>query len=156
MDKECEERLKEKLESIVSNAPEELKRAIKIACEKGASSWVTAPSFDHQTVLHKGEFVDAICIRYGWELRDLPTTCACGASFSVQHSLDCQLGGYRTIQHNEVRDVLEAGHPSVEVEPKLQALSGEAFDYKSAIKDSDARSDLKVSDFWEQHAIGLF
>ena len=107
MDKECEVRLKEKLELILADAPESLKRSIKIASEKGASSWVTAtPSFDHQTVLHKGYFVDAIYIRYGWELHDLPATCACGVSFSVQHSLDCQLGGYRTIQHNEVRDVI--------------------------------------------------
>ena len=59
------------------------------------------------------------------------------SSFDVQHALDCKLGGLRTIQHNEVRDVLaqcmrEAGHAPVEVEPKLQELSGEVFDYKSA------------------------
>jgi hypothetical protein len=40
----------------------------------------------------------------------------------------------------------EAGHSQVEVEPKLQALSGEAF--KSAIKDNEARSDIMVGGFW--------
>src|SRR3954469_12795441 len=75
--------------------------------EKGASSWVTAtPSFDHGTVLHKGEFVDACYIRYGWTLLNLPTKCACGAAFDVQHALDCKLGGLRIIQHNEVRDTI--------------------------------------------------
>ena len=89
--------------------------------------------------MHKGDFVDAICIRYGWQLRDLPTSCPCGSSFDVQHALDCKLGGLRTIQHNEVRDVLaqcmrEAGQTLVEVEPQLQELSGEVFERKSATK----------------------
>jgi hypothetical protein len=36
----------------------------------------------------------------------------------------------------------------VEVEPKLQPLSGEQFDLKSANKDDDARSDIKCTGFW--------
>ena len=87
-------------------------------------------------------------VQYGWQLRDLPLNCACGASFNIQHALDCALGGYRTIQHNEVRDLLaqcmkEAGHGVVETEPQLQALQGEAFRYKSANKENEARSDIK-------------
>jgi len=66
------------------------------------------------------------------------------STFNVQHALDCALGGFRTIQHNEVRDVLaqcmrEAGHHVVETEPQLQPLDGEVFEYKSANKDDDAR-----------------
>src|SRR5690349_13160167 len=46
--------------AILSNAPPELKFAVQAASEKGASSWVTAlPSYDHDTVLHKSDFVDA-------------------------------------------------------------------------------------------------
>src|SRR4051812_15426633 len=52
--------------------------------------------FDHDTVLNKGEFVDAVYIRYGWTLPNLPTNCVRGASFDVQHALDCMIGGYRT------------------------------------------------------------
>ena len=68
---------------------------------------------------------------------DLPSACACGAPFDIQHALDCKFGGLRAIQQNEVRDVVaqcmrEAGHSLVEVEPQLQELSGEAFEYKSA------------------------
>jgi len=137
VDVESETRYKAKLELIQQAAPPELKPSLKAALEKGASSWVTAiPSYDHGTVLHKGEFTDACYIRYGWTLLNLPTKCACGKSFDTQHALDCGLGGLRTIQHNEVRDVLaqcmrEAGHKLVETEPPLQPLSGEVFELNS-------------------------
>ena len=41
----------------------------------------------------------------------------------------------------------ETGHV-VEPEPALQKLTGEGFKYKSANKEDDARSDLKVTGFW--------
>ena len=154
VDGRAEARHKDKRDTLLAQAPEKMKIAIKAASEKGGSSWMTAiPSYDHGTVLHKGDFVDSCYIRYGWELLNLPTSCACGATFDVQHALDCQLGGLRTIQHNEVRDVMaqfmrEAGHTTVEVEPKLQELSGEVFDYLSANKESEARSDIKCCGFW--------
>ena len=92
---------------------------------------------------------------------NLPTTCACGMSFNIQHALDCKLGGLRTIQHNEVRDVLaqcmrEAGHTLVEVEPQLQELSGEVFEFKSANKEADARSDIKCCGFWSNKRQAFF
>ena len=64
------------------------------------------------------------------------------------------IGGYRTIQHNEVRDVFaqvmrDAGH-IVETEPVLLKLDGEVFDYKCANKEDDARSDIKVTGFWRE------
>ncbi|MCY7393226.1 MAG: hypothetical protein LH647_17540, partial [Leptolyngbyaceae cyanobacterium CAN_BIN12] len=142
-----------KLEALLLRVSPEMKNAMKNTVEKGASSWVTAtPLFDHGTVLHKGEFVDAVYMRYGWTLPDLPTGCKCGAAFSLQHALDCKLGGYRTIMHNEVRDVVaqvmrDAGHV-VETEPALQKLSGESFEKESANKQDDARSDIKATGFW--------
>ena len=42
----------------------------------------------------------------------------------------------------------EAGHTAVEVEPQLQSLDGETFEYKSANKDDEARSDIKCCGFW--------
>ena len=66
VDKESDARFKAKLAATLQDAPPELKLAVQAASEKGASSWVTAsPSFDHGTVLHKGQFVDACYIRYG-------------------------------------------------------------------------------------------
>jgi hypothetical protein len=125
-----------------------------MARQKGASSWVTAiPNEEHETVLHKGDFLDAISLRYGWDILSLPENCPCGQKFSIQHSLDCGLGGYRTLQHNEVRDLIaeclrEARYHAVETEPQLQPLSGESFRLKSANKEEEARSDVKCVGFW--------
>ena len=33
---------------------------------------------DHDFYLHKGEFRDALCLRYGWSLSNTPHTCNCG------------------------------------------------------------------------------
>src|SRR6185437_2821251 len=97
IDQETEKLQKLKLEQLLEIAPDSLKAAMKTTVEKGASSWVTTtPLHEHGTVLHKGDFVDAVYMRYGWALPELPTSCACGAAFSLQHSLDCKLGGYRT------------------------------------------------------------
>jgi hypothetical protein len=151
-----------KLQELIEFAPDEMKLALKTTVEKGASSWVTAtPLYDHGTVLHKGDFVDAVYMRYGWTLPDLPTTCSgCQSAFTLQHALECKVGGFRTIQHNEVRDVFaqvfrDAGH-TVETEPLLQKLSGEAFEFKSANKDDDARSDIKVTGFWRDQRQAFF
>ena len=74
VDKENETRNKAKLELILEHAPAELKIALKAVMEKGASSWVTAvPSYDHGTILHKGEFtVRSICATGGHRLTCLP------------------------------------------------------------------------------------
>ena len=152
-DKLAQTRLKDVLEN---DCPLELKIAVRAASEKGASSWVTAmPLFDHATVLHKRDFVDAVYIRYGWELHDLQVTCRCGKAMNVTHALDCKYGGLRIIQHNEVRDTIaqcmeEAGCKLVETEPKLQPLDGEEFEYKTANKEDEARSDIKCCGFWSK------
>ena len=69
IDDMAEKRHKERYESLYAIAPPEMQRHLQVASAKGASNWVTAmPSFDHETVLHKGEFSDAIYMRYGWEI----------------------------------------------------------------------------------------
>ena len=130
VDRESDLRFKTKREVILEHAPAELRRAVIAASEKGASSWVTAsPSYDHGTVLHKRLRRRVL---YGWTLLDLPISCACGTAFNLQHALDCKLGGFRIIQHNEVRDTIaqfmrEAGHIAVELEPQLQPLTGRSL-----------------------------
>ena len=71
------------------------------------------------------------------------------------------LGGYRIIQHNEARDVVaqcmkDAGYHEVEIEPRLQDLSGEKFEYKSANKEAEARSDVKCCGFWSDKRQAYF
>ena len=106
------------------------------------------PTYTHETILHKRDFIDAFYIRYGWDLLDIPLEC-------LQHALDCKLGGLRTIQHNEARDTMaqfmrEAGFSPVVTEPALQPLSGEDFFNKTANKESEARSDIKCNGFYKQ------
>jgi len=77
----------------------------KGAMEKGTSSWLLAlPIKAIGYALNKQEFTDAICMRYGWKVKGIPTHCACGKTNSVNHSLICKLGGYTSMRHNSVRD----------------------------------------------------
>jgi hypothetical protein len=151
-----------KIEEIQSKATPELKRALEIARQKGASSWVTAtPNEEHDTILHKKDFVDAIYIRYAWPIPDLPLQCVCGKNFDLQHSLDCLVGGFRGLQHNEVRDLVadcltESHYRLVETEPELLPLSGESFKLRSANKEDEARSDVKCVGFWRKMRQALF
>ena len=81
--------------------PLELQRSLK-----GASSWLTVlPLDEHGFSLHKGDFRDAVCLRYGWPLLHLPTECVCGTSLTVDHAFTCPHGGYPTLHHNELRDI---------------------------------------------------
>ena len=84
----------------------ELQRARELACLRGASSWLTVlPLDEHGFSLHKGDFRDAVCLRYGWPLPHLPTECICGASFTVDHAFTYPHDGYPTLRHNEIRDI---------------------------------------------------
>ena len=84
----------------------DLQRAREFASLKGVSSWLTAlPIDEHGFALHKSDFHDAVCLRYGWPLLHLPTECICGTSFTVEHAFTCSHGGYPTLLHNEVRDI---------------------------------------------------
>ena len=69
VDQKAEEMSKIKLADVLGKASKVLRKAVQAASEKGASSWVTAvPTYTHETILHKRDFIDAIYIRYGWDL----------------------------------------------------------------------------------------
>ena len=86
--------------------PPQLKCSVDLATEKGSSSWLSVlPLEEHGFYLHKGEFRDTICLRYGWRPGSTPQTCNCGAQFSVDHAMICHMGGFPTIRHNEIRDI---------------------------------------------------
>jgi len=58
--------------------------------EKGSSSWLSAlPLEQYGFALHKGEFIDPICLRYGYLSSRLPSHCVCGKDFSLSHALSC-------------------------------------------------------------------
>ena len=54
--------------AIYSQLPPQLKRHVDLAKERGASSWLSVlPLTDQGFHLHKGEFRDALCLRYWLE-----------------------------------------------------------------------------------------
>ncbi len=108
--------------------PDTLQRAMDLASEKGASSWLTAlPLSEHGFTLHKGAFQDALALRYGWNPTNTPTNCDCGKAFSTEHALSCAKGGFPTIRHNEIRDLtadlLTEVCNDVRIEPDLQPIT---------------------------------
>ena len=50
--------------------------AFEAASEQGASCWLTTlPIAEHGFALSKGEFHDALCLRFGWQPVYLPQMC---------------------------------------------------------------------------------
>ena len=127
-----------------------LQRNVTIACEKGASSWLTALLLqDHGFSLSKGTFRDAIRLRYGWPLHDLPSECVCAKLFTADHALNCKIGGYLCIRHNEqVRDLLASLMKEVctdvQTEPELKPLTGEVFNRAVTITTEEAHLDIEA------------
>ena len=96
--------------------------------------------------------MDALALRYGWELSSTPTHCVCGVNFTVQHVLSCPRGGFPSIRHNELRDITaslltEVCH-DVKTEPDLQPLSGEVMSHATVNTTEGARLDIAVNGFW--------
>ena len=92
-------------------------------------------------------------------MEDIPSTCACGEAFKVDHSMICKLGGFITQRHNELTD-LEAEFLSMvcsecKIEPVLQDISGEHLN-RGSNKAQNARLDIHERGFWERHRSVFF
>ena len=137
------------------------KRQLELLSTKGASAWLTTlPLKRHGCWLSKRDFQDALALRYNWSLDGMPVRCVCGSSFSPDHALICPFGGYPTIRHNEIRDLLgvllsDACH-NVAVEPRLTPLSGEVFCHRSTNTSPEARLDVRACGFWTRHEDAFF
>ena len=78
MRRERDVRLDHKLEDLRNSLPEKTKRAVDLAAEKGASSWMTViPVKEMDSNLNKREFkdADAVNVRYDWQKSDVPNVC---------------------------------------------------------------------------------
>lgn len=103
--------------------------------------------------LHKRAFRDSLCLRYGWTPPSLQTSCACGSTFSIDHALNCPLGGFPSIRHDAFRDftaklMREVCH-NTSVEPTLQPPTGENLILNTANSSNEARLDIKADCFWD-------
>ena len=68
------------------------------------------------------------------------------------HSLNCPTGGFPTLRHNELRDftaekLSEVCH-NVCIEPHLQPLTGEKFNFATTNVTDGARADVNAQGFW--------
>ena len=145
--KQRQENVKSSAANVKSALGASLKYAVDLAQEKGASTWLTAlPLDEFGFSLHKGAFKDALALRYGWLPYNVPTNCACGSHFTVEHSLSCPKGGFPSIRHNEVRDTigcwLSEVCSDVCIEPTLQPITGETLSGATAITEDGARLDI--------------
>ena len=148
------------LEDVTKSLPLKTQRAVEFIKEKGASSWLSViPLKEMNFTLNKREFRDAIKLRYGLELNDIPTVCVCGDLFDADHALICMRGGYIIQRHNEIRDleaeILQAVCTDVEVEPVLQEVTGEVLP-RGANKAPDARLDIRARGFWAREQSAFF
>ena len=79
-------------------------KAIQDSKMSGASSWLgVLPLAEFGFALNKGEFRDALSLRYGRPLKGLPAMCPCGQKYNVTHALNCKKGGFVTMRHNNLR-----------------------------------------------------
>ena len=61
------------------------RRAVSLAREKGSSSWLQVlPLKEYNFCLNKSDFRDALNLRYGRVIEDLPSSCPCGQRFSPE------------------------------------------------------------------------
>ena len=140
-------------DDLYSQLSDSLQRAVNLAKEKGASTWLTVlPLTDHGFALHKSAFHDALALRYGWTPCKLPSKCDCGNRFTVEHALSCARGGLPTIRHNEIRDLtanlLTEVCNDVCIEPKLQAVTMEHLTGATANSQDGARLDISANGVW--------
>ena len=106
---------------------------------------------EHGFHLYKGDFRDALSLRYGITPSNTSSICQCGTSFTVDHAMVCPFGGFSTIGYNEVRDLTaslltEVCH-NVITEPSLWPITSETFCLSSANTTNDAHLDVKARGF---------
>ena len=92
-------------ENTVENQSADMKRNLEQLSEPGASSWLSArPLKDQNFDLNRGEFQDAINLRYDKPLKNLPSKCPCNHQYTVTHAMNCHRGGFINKRHDKIRD----------------------------------------------------
>ena len=95
------------------------KRAIKRAICGKTSAWLAVlPLATCHFDLAPAQFRDGLVISYMCDSTDLPSKCdGCGASLTMQHALDCKVGGLVIQRHNEIRGCIGDIAAQVVMEP---------------------------------------
>ena len=159
--KRREKKQEQELKSILERLQDSTKKKVEMARETGASNWLSSlPIRAKGFQLNKQEFKDALALRYGWKIEDLPDICPCEKEFTPDHAMVCPKGGFISIRHDEVRDLtyemLKEVCKYVTKEPSLQPLSGETFKYKTTNIQNSARVDVMAKGFWTRGQCAYF
>ena len=81
---EKEERYKNILLTLEESFAKDQRRLNEINREKGVSNWLLVlPIVGNGFDLTKQHFWDSKRLRYGWSIANLPTTCACGSTYTI-------------------------------------------------------------------------
>ena len=155
------DRQKKILKIIRNEMSSEGRKQNNLNLKTGASSWLTTlPIKEEGYVLNKKSFWDLLSTRYGWKLKRIPSQCAYGNTFNLQHALQCPKGGFVTLCHNHIQNTtanfLTEVCKDVCVEPQLQPLSGEKFSKKTSNKLDQARVNISAHGFWLTGQVAFF
>ena len=150
-----------RIKSVKDKQSPPIQRKLLQISEPGASSWLGAlPLSQYGFDLNKGEFQDALCLRYNKEMKNLPVVCACKKKFSVTHALNCHMGGFVDARHNNIRDfeaqMLKPICKDVETESLLQQVTNKTNYKKTAILTDGARLDVRARGFWRHGQNAFF
>ena len=137
-------------DDLYSHLPAQLQKAVYLAKEKSASTWLTAlPLKEHGFSLHRAAFHDPMALRYGWPPSNLPS---CSNHFTVEHALSCAKGGFPSIRHNEIRDLtanlLTEVCSEVCIEPNLQPTTSDQLSGATTNSQDGARLDVSANGVW--------
>ena len=82
----------------------------------------------------------------------LPTTFACGFTFTIQNGISYKKGEFINIFYNNLRELVakplwEVCHDA-QVKPSLLPLTEERMEHRTAIKINKAKLDIQASRFW--------
>ena len=90
----------------------------------------------------------------------MPKHCGCGKRNSVDHSLNCHLGGYIHLRHNKIRDteakIMKEVAFDVKIEPGLAKVSKNVKLAPGTNTDDNARSDVSARGIFSSHEVTFF
>ena len=124
---------------------------LEATLEAGSSNWLTTlPIKEHGFYLEKQAFWDTLYLRYNIQLRNLPSHCVCGKTFSIDHALSCPKGGFISLRHNELRD-FTAKSLLTQVD-----ITGKTFQHASTVTTDEARVDIAARGVCVKGQMALF
>ena len=143
------------LSSVLQSFDDDRKRVIQRAVDGKTSVWLTVmPVAHHHLDLSSVEFQDALALRYHHPLLNMPAFCdGCGSQSSMEHALDCRIGGLVIQQHNELRDALGDLASIVYKEVIREPIVREADDKNNV---PALIADLGVRGCWQPKVVTLF